>query len=147
MSDATLKQPKPTGKGAIVWSEVMTDMAERVKVGKDKYGTELRAFNGRQPLVDAYQEALDLTQYLKQAIMESRMGARIANLPTVQLLGVAHVLADAILVADAASEQMKLSAESIKKDVPLVSIHTLAGMMAEAIQEINDRRRVATDAG
>lgn len=32
----------------------------------------LQAHNGRDPLVDAYQEALDLVVYLRQAIEERR---------------------------------------------------------------------------
>lgn len=140
MSDATLQQPKPTGKGAIVWSEVMSDLAERVKVGKMKYGTELRAANGRDPLIDAYQEALDLTQYLKQAIMESRQGARVSNLPTLNLLAVAHMAADHILASDESTEEMKVSAKSIKDGVPRASITTSADLMRETIAEINSRR-------
>lgn len=42
----------------------------RADFGKDKYGTFLRTGNGRNALVDAYQEALDLCMYLKQLLME-----------------------------------------------------------------------------
>lgn len=38
--------------------------------GRSKYGTPLQANNGRDPLVDAYQESLDLCVYLRQAIAE-----------------------------------------------------------------------------
>jgi hypothetical protein len=48
----------------------MVDLAERRKMGIAKYGTELKANNGRSALIDAYQEALDLCLYLKQAIIE-----------------------------------------------------------------------------
>jgi hypothetical protein len=41
-------------------------------MGKAKYGTELKTHNGRKALVDAYQEALDLCLYLKQALMEAQ---------------------------------------------------------------------------
>jgi hypothetical protein len=41
-------------------------------MGIAKYGTPLQTFNGRDPLIDAYQEALDLAVYLKQAIMERK---------------------------------------------------------------------------
>jgi hypothetical protein len=50
------------------WELVQEDMAERDRVGRDKYKTPLQAFNGRNALVDAYQEALDLAVYLRTAI-------------------------------------------------------------------------------
>jgi len=59
--------PKPTG-GRPVWELVIEDMLEREREGRRKYGAPLQAGNGRDPLVDAYQEALDLAVYLRQAI-------------------------------------------------------------------------------
>lgn len=53
-----------------VWELVIQDMKERNEFGLKKYGTKLQPFNGRDPLVDAYQEALDLCVYLRQAIYE-----------------------------------------------------------------------------
>jgi hypothetical protein len=53
-----------------VWDLVIEDMRERDRVGRQRYGTPLQAHNGRDPLVDAYQEALDLAVYLRQAIEE-----------------------------------------------------------------------------
>jgi len=35
-----------------------------------KYGTVLKTHNGRNALMDAYQEALNLCMYLKQALLE-----------------------------------------------------------------------------
>lgn len=64
-------QPPPVpSDGAAVWPLVIGDMRERDRVGRARYGTPLRAFNGRDALVDAYQEALDLAVYLRQAIAE-----------------------------------------------------------------------------
>lgn len=45
------------------------------KFGRRKYGTPLQPFNGRDPLVDAYQEVLDLAVYLRQAIWEREVRA------------------------------------------------------------------------
>lgn len=45
-------------------------MEERERFGILKYGTPVQAGNGRDALVDAYQEALDLCVYLRQAIEE-----------------------------------------------------------------------------
>lgn len=53
-----------------VWEIVIADMQERDKIGKQRYGTRLQPFNGRDALVDAYQEALDMVVYLRQAIYE-----------------------------------------------------------------------------
>lgn len=53
-----------------IWHLVITDMLARDNVGRERYGTPLQAFNGRDALVDAYEEALDLCAYLRQAIEE-----------------------------------------------------------------------------
>ena len=53
-----------------VWDLVILDMRERDNSGRSKYGTPLQPFNGRDALYDAYQEALDLAVYLRQAIFE-----------------------------------------------------------------------------
>lgn len=49
---------------------VIEDMRARKEVGLKKYGTALQGFNGRDALMDAYQEALDLVNYLRQMIYE-----------------------------------------------------------------------------
>lgn len=49
---------------------VQEDLRARMTKGRDTYGTDLYAHNGRDALVDAYQEALDLCMYLRQAIEE-----------------------------------------------------------------------------
>jgi len=69
-SEATKREPMPTGDGEDVTSRVVTDLMDRSAVGAIKYGTRLKTNNGRDALTDAYQEALDLCCYLKQAIME-----------------------------------------------------------------------------
>lgn len=61
--------PKPNDKPA-VWSMVMRDMVDRDIFGAEKYHTRLQPGNGRDFLVDAYQEALDLVVYLRGAIYE-----------------------------------------------------------------------------
>ncbi len=47
---------------------VVKDFEDRAEFGKSKYGTYLQADNGRDTLKDAYQEALDLCQYLRSMI-------------------------------------------------------------------------------
>lgn len=43
---------------------VIADMRERDRIGRERYGTPLTSHNGRNHLVDAYQEGLDLAVYL-----------------------------------------------------------------------------------
>lgn len=63
-------QPAPKPSNSDVWLMVMADMQRRRQTGIERYGTPLQAGNGRDALVDAYQEALDLAVYLRQAIAE-----------------------------------------------------------------------------
>lgn len=53
-----------------VQDAVIADIEARKQVGIKRYGTALQAGNGRDALLDAYEEAMDLTIYLKQALME-----------------------------------------------------------------------------
>ena len=72
---AGVEQPAPVPtSGAPVWHLVVADMLARDNVGRAKYGTPLQAGNGRDALRDAYEEALDLAVYLRQALAER--GAR-----------------------------------------------------------------------
>lgn len=69
-------QPAPITNSTVpVWGLVIADMHERDQVGRQRYGTPLQAHNGRDALVDAYQEALDLVVYLRQAIEERKHAA------------------------------------------------------------------------
>jgi len=63
-------QPTPDGGWGNVQALVREDLEVRERVGVQRYGSPLRIFNGRDALVDAYQEAMDLTVYLRQAIAE-----------------------------------------------------------------------------
>lgn len=65
------EQPKPLKNNSKpVWKMVMSDMSERNMQGVDKYKTELQSFNGRNSIIDAYQEVLDMSAYLRQHIEE-----------------------------------------------------------------------------
>lgn len=64
-------QPAPAPNATRpIWELVIEDMAARDRLGRARYGTPLQAHNGRDALIDAYQEALDLVVYLRQAIEE-----------------------------------------------------------------------------
>lgn len=67
---ATLRQRLPVAGQADVTPLVVADLLARSDEGTAKYGTPLQTHNGRDAIGDAYQEALDLCQYLRQAIEE-----------------------------------------------------------------------------
>ena len=69
-SKAATPQPHPTTGELTVLDYVLADLQERSNAGIQKYGTPLQTHNGRDALWDAYQEALDLCMYLRQAILE-----------------------------------------------------------------------------
>ena len=75
-------QPDPMrGEAPATWDLVVADMKERDRFGADKYGVQHQHDNGRDHLVDAYQELLDLTMYLRAEIAErGDLRARIAEL-------------------------------------------------------------------
>lgn len=71
MSHHITDQPAPqTNSLPAVWDLVIADMQQRDATGRQRYGTPLQPHNQRDALVDAYQEALDLAVYLRQAIFE-----------------------------------------------------------------------------
>lgn len=76
-------QPMPTvsSEGPSMQDLVINDIEERKRIGLARYGTLLRPGNGRDMLVDAYEEALDLGVYLRGAIAEREH--RPDNLPDV----------------------------------------------------------------
>lgn len=55
--------------------DVLDDMTARDATGRAKYGVPLTAHNGRDQLVDAYQELLDASVYLRAAMEEGISGA------------------------------------------------------------------------
>jgi acyl carrier protein len=92
--DVSAKQPLPHGTGADIASLVIAEIGEiyasstiaplliadietRVAAGENKYGERLRANNGRDALLDAYQKAIDLTLYLRQEVDEQGSGVAI----------------------------------------------------------------------
>ncbi len=70
MSKASEYQPDPKQGEQVIVDVVLADIRERAETGKRKYGTYLETNNGRNPLWDAYQEAIDLAMYLRQALLE-----------------------------------------------------------------------------
>lgn len=55
---------------------VQLDIEKRVEKGEKEYGERLKPFNGRNALLDAYEEALDLALYLKQELIEKESNGK-----------------------------------------------------------------------
>jgi hypothetical protein len=71
--DPNKSEPKPVHNGNTpIWELVINDMKARDEMGTKKYGSPPQGFNGRNALVDAYQEVLDLAVYLRQRIYEDQ---------------------------------------------------------------------------
>jgi hypothetical protein len=70
MSEISEHQPEPIEGEKTVLDYVLADFQERANIGKLRYGTYLKTNNGRDALMDAYQEAIDLVMYLRQALLE-----------------------------------------------------------------------------
>ena len=54
-----------------VRAALLQDMKDRDEWGRSKYGVPLQPFNGRDALIDLYQEFLDATVYTKQWQLEN----------------------------------------------------------------------------
>ena len=67
-------QPAPVANSLpAVWPAVIADMQARDQLGRERYGVPLQPANGRNALLDAYEESLDKSAYLKSALMEQQM--------------------------------------------------------------------------
>lgn len=76
---AGIPEPMPVHNDSpAIWDLVIEDMHARDSIGKDRYNTRLQPFNGRDALMDAYQEVLDMAAYLRQVIYE-RDNTNITN--------------------------------------------------------------------
>lgn len=76
MDVSTKVQQPPKQSQGDMWLLVMEDMERRRQFGIAKYGAPVQANNGRDALMDAYQEVLDLAVYLRQTIEERNNGTK-----------------------------------------------------------------------
>lgn len=63
------KRPKKNSNPEVM-ELFLKDLKARYKEGVRRYGVPLQPFNERDALQDAYEEAMDLALYLRQAIYE-----------------------------------------------------------------------------
>ncbi len=79
MSLSTHEKPPVANGQAPVAELVIKDMQERASFGRKKYGTFLQPFNGRNSMIDAYQEVMDLIVYIRQALEEFTLYVDMVN--------------------------------------------------------------------
>lgn len=118
-SVGTQIQPSPVGDGADITDLVVNDLQVRKEAGTKKYGTPLKAFNGRNALVDAYQEGLDMVLYMRQRLEENgvRSTAPTPQIETtdkitvrlVQKMGGDHMVAAAAKVSTSGEESLQFA--------------------------------------
>lgn len=82
----SLNRPEPLPRSndgePAVWDLVIADMQERDRMGTKKYRQRLTAGDGRDSLVDVYQECLDMAVYLRKAIRERELNGRTKEATT-----------------------------------------------------------------
>jgi hypothetical protein len=109
-------QPAPRGDGTPVWDLVISDMKERDALGRQRYGTPLRTHNGRDALVDAYQEILDLAVYVRQELEERRSIHEICD-QVALIPGAEDCTPQNILTTISDVEERVLTLEAANKDL------------------------------
>lgn len=70
MTDQPMPTPGRTDVAPIARGRFLRMLLEREAKGVQTYGTTLQAFNGRDAIQDALEEAIDLWQYLVQISIE-----------------------------------------------------------------------------
>ena len=63
-------QPLPVGGRECVQDRLIEEIQRRRDLGVQRYGQPLMTHSGRDALRDAWEEAIDLTAYLTQMMME-----------------------------------------------------------------------------
>lgn len=97
MMNPNKPEPAPKGLGREITPLVIKDLELRSKMGAEKYGETLRAFNGRNATVDAYQEALDLVQYLRQVLEEDQRREELNKFVSTGEIPLRHMTAGEIV--------------------------------------------------
>lgn len=99
-----------TQYGDLMSDGIKKDIMDRDRAGELKYGTRLRLNNGRNALVDLYQELLDATVYAAQYTFENEPMGPAGGFTVAKALGmVARLLTEAdnvrkLIVAQAGLE-------------------------------------------
>jgi hypothetical protein len=108
-------------------------ITRRVEIGRAKYGRPLEAHNGRNALVDAWEEQVDGCFYLKQADMEGRDVAVALGLAYTSLFELTRLAAP------------YLEAELISD--PLPNLHPSEDALPPPAPVNSERRSVRSEGG
>ena len=68
--DPETQQARPRGSGPSMHTLLAADIEKRAAMGERKYGERLKANNGRDALLDMYEELLDAAMYCRQMLYE-----------------------------------------------------------------------------
>lgn len=68
--DPETDQPAPQPGGYPVQAVLIEALKQRMEFGLKKYGTPLETHNGRNPLLDMWEEMLDMVSYFTQFVLE-----------------------------------------------------------------------------
>lgn len=79
LSATNRQNMKPKGTGKPIFEMVIDDITSRAKMGVEKYGEPLKSFNGRDALLDLYQELLDASHYIRQLMEEKKEINKLCN--------------------------------------------------------------------
>ena len=79
--DMNREQDDPKPGLQSVTDMVISDLQARRIASIPKYGSELKTYNGRNPMLDAYQELLDLVLYMRQLLAEGLYEYEVPELP------------------------------------------------------------------
>ncbi len=86
--------PRPCPMTESAHWQVMQDLAARAHFGQQKYGQPLTQHNGRNHLVDAYQELLDLLVYLRLALTTASAPQALEDIEREELVSLRRILTD-----------------------------------------------------
>lgn len=124
---AIQEQPNPSGDGTAVWDLVIKDMRSRDQIGRERYGTPLQTHNGRDGLVDAYQEVLDLAVYLRQELEErvliNDVYRALEEIPGIDACNSANVLT----VIEGLTDRVASQSDVIKQQSKLIETFQKSG--------------------
>ncbi len=103
---SAINQPAPTPGNVNVGELVLADIQARIDLGKSKYRTLTQTQNGRDVLMDAYQESIELTMYLALIQTQNERDALMDAYP--EPFELAMYLKQAILERDAQLTETEL---------------------------------------
>jgi len=99
-------------------STLIEHLRQRAAFGANKYGVELTAFNGRNPLKDKREELLDALVYNEQDLMEREAVADLLDRAMVQIKGLSrHAPIEMKPSSRTLAEECREMARKLRQDI------------------------------